>query len=244
MKTTLVRKLSLLSSLALSALLVGPANAEQPSLTVYVSTDGWIRSDQQTFAGADRLAIGQVAGGADLRALLDFDFKDVSLPTNAKFESATLSLYYVKDEGGSSGSLSLSVDVHELKTSFTGSATWLTSNGTDSWATNGGDFDATVLASKTVSASSTSSFQEFTGTGLDTLVETALENNSVVNLLLKASDEMANTDRQLLWFYSDSWLNGVSKAKLTIYYSLVPEPSTYALVAGVLLMMFCFVKRR
>ncbi len=99
--------------------------------------------------------------------LLKFDLS--SIPADATFESATLSMYYL---GYDSGHHDLTVQVHALKRDWQeNAATWLFATGTDMWGAPGAgdtasDVEATPVASVVVKPATTTTKVQFDVTSL------------------------------------------------------------------------------
>ncbi|AHF92012.1 anchor protein [Opitutaceae bacterium TAV5] len=242
----LLRTKTLLTASALLATLFTGSLTRADSLPVSMSADTWIRSDNATFNGNTALlGIGQVAGGGDLRSLLSFDLAGVSLPEDATFVSASLMLYF-NGPDSTSISTTLTIDVHELTTSFSETAANWNSNGTTAWANPGGDYDSTILASANISTKAPAGAVTWSDSSLDSVVQTALTNGTTLNLLLKAGNETGNTERQLLWFASGADHSATRPvAYLVIDYTVIPEPSTIALLgAAAALVAATFLRRR
>ncbi|MEV2273045.1 DNRLRE domain-containing protein, partial [Nonomuraea africana] len=89
-------------------------------------------------AGQKRLQVGNTATAlGNTRAVVSFgDFAD-QVPTGAEITGASLSLWEASTTG-----TGVSLDAHKLTKSFDETATW-----TSPWASQGGDYDPTALAS-------------------------------------------------------------------------------------------------
>ncbi|MDR1284234.1 MAG: DNRLRE domain-containing protein [Opitutaceae bacterium] len=236
----------------LVALPVFAAAAANDPISVSVSADAWIRSDNKNQSSANASnAVGQISEGGNARALLRFDFSEISLPENATFASVSLVIIRANVDS-SSESATVTFNVHELTTSFNESATWNKSNASDDWTTagGGGDYDSIVLASADLGTKTAIYTPDsFSGDGLNSIVKNALENGSVLNLLIKTADEDTFTNRHLIWFKSmtdsNSNLTSSANATLLIEYTMIPEPATTAaLFAGVAILAAIGILRR
>ena len=98
-------------------------------------------SSVQNF-GAATLLLSNSQSNAQSRLALRFDLSGI--PAGATIQSAVMELYYASSRVTSTETLRL----HRITRSWTElGATWRTYDGTNNWATQGGDFDPAVVAS-------------------------------------------------------------------------------------------------
>jgi RHS repeat-associated protein len=124
------------------------------------------------------------------RTLLNFDLHDI--PTNASVTAATLSLWQTNILRGSG-----TLNVHRMTSDFTegtgintctgDGATWYERSPGVSWAKPGGDFDATVVASKVKTAGDQPQWDDFTVTS--TVQQWVRGDAPNLGFLLKLADE-------------------------------------------------------
>jgi parallel beta-helix repeat protein len=133
------------------AMFTAVASADQTT-KIYPSYDSYIdRENPNTAYGTSSyLILGAfVNSGQERRDLVQFDLSSISGRT---VTDATLHMYrWQKYRTGS-----LDADVHRVTQSWVeSSATWNKYDGTHNWASAGGDFDATVIASTTLAGEPT-----------------------------------------------------------------------------------------
>lgn len=209
-----------------------------------------IRSDAQgnNFGSDPSLIVGKTTAPAILRGLLSFDLS--VLPADATITG--ISLVLVSSGTGSIANEAGNVvlNLHQLTGTFvegggtaagtpsTTTATWVRRDGTDLWATPGGDFTTllstasadptTFLAGNSLTFASTADFIAS--------AQTAFDEGDPFGMLLKlnATSEGENL-RRPFFFVSDNPSNTGSSIpanspKLVIDY--IPEPGTSALLLG------------
>jgi hypothetical protein len=179
---------------------------------------------------------GSDGGLATLRSVLAFDIA-AALPGNARIDAVTLTLTPTTPRFRAGGTLSL----HRLQRAFgegssiasmggagggvasPGDATWTAAVlGTDLWSTPGGDFDAAALAT----ASAPFDPVVLTSALLVADVQQALDAPSQhFGWLLKLTDEALAAIR-----YGSFQSTTGSGPKLTIDYTVVPEPASASLL--------------
>lgn len=130
------------------------------------------------------------------RALFMFDIS--SLPGGAVIDSVTLSLHLATVVGAGT----LTMDVHRLTHSWTkAGVTWNKYDGASAWATPGGDYDATVLGSASVSAApawydftlSASVIAALLSANYGVLVKGASENGGINDRIFDASGGLTSS---------------------------------------------------
>ncbi|MDR1279609.1 MAG: DNRLRE domain-containing protein [Opitutaceae bacterium] len=226
--------LPLFLSLACAATTAGLSAAE---ITVHATADAYIRGDSVNGNGgtSSPLIVGQLAssGSNDMRALLHFDFSGVSIPAGATVNSVKLVLT-VSGTDPNDGDAEVSLDLHQMTTSWSeNEVTWNSASTGVTWTTSGGggDYNSPALATTNVPTRKNGVYT-WESTTLSGIVNTAISDNSTLDLLLKSSDE-TGTLRTLLRFLSRE--PGIATApRLVIDYTpaAIPEPVTTALLLG------------
>lgn len=219
-------KLCLLSTLALSSGLSGA------SLDLTATDDAYIRESQGNQGDNDRVLIGDTTTADDfLRVALAFDLTNPLL-TGATINSATLTMTYAEDDSSSANEL-VTIDLHQLSSSFTNDGvTWTSRNGTDDWTTAGGDFGG-ILASASTNpfTASTNDTVTFSSGALATQAQGTIGGSLFLLLKLNNEDTAA---RNIVRFYGEAGVDTEGPvASLNLNYTAVPEPSAFALVMGV-----------
>ena len=97
-----------------------------------------------SYCSSNELEVGSETGSVD-RSVVKFDLS--SLPTDAAILSAGL------DANCATSAHTQDLEVHRLTRAFTSSVTWNKYDGTNAWTSAGGDFDSSVAATTTASAS-------------------------------------------------------------------------------------------
>jgi choice-of-anchor C domain-containing protein len=122
--------------------------------TVASTTDTYVASAFTTtnYGNSTSLIVNRSGGGiGSQRPLIFFSISDI--PTGATITSATLELNATAVSG------SMSVEVYRMTRAWSeNGATWNTSDGSTSWTTVGGDFNATAVSTITASATGIHSF--------------------------------------------------------------------------------------
>lgn len=248
MKTTPLRIPSLYPLLAAISLLAANApaavitlqNGVSPTTGYSGATSTFIRSDNPTTnystyldATHSQFIVGNTSAGADIRSLLSFNLS--VLPANATINSATLTLTTAAADATSSNTL-VQLDLLSLTTAFTASqATWNNYATGSAWTTPGGDYNPTILSSLslnpvTIPANTASTFAS--SASLVSSLQSAYNASSSVELMVKLDNETGTT-RNIFFFVGDgSTPTGTYRPSLTIDYTVVPEPSTAALLGG------------
>ena len=170
-----------------------------------------------------------------------FDLSDPLL-TGATINSATVT-FTIRENDGASQNTTITLNLHQLTSSFTNDGvTWTSRNGTNNWTNPGGDFGGVLSSASgnpsTIGAGNT---MAFSSASLATAVDGAV--GGTLNLLLK-SDVENTTARNLFRFASSRNTEGdpdYSGPVLTIDYTPIPEPSA-ALLGG--LGLLALLRRR
>ncbi|MFK7910039.1 MAG: DNRLRE domain-containing protein [Akkermansiaceae bacterium] len=175
-----------------------------------------------------------------LRTAVAFDLSNPLL-TGATINSATLT-FTARDADSSSANGTITLDLHQLSSSFTNDGvTWTSRNGTDNWITAGGDFGA-ALASTTGDPGTTAPGDtfSFSSGSLAGAAESSIGGSFY--LLAKTDSENNDSTRRLFRFASSRNTTSAPGPVLTIDYTPIPEPSTALL--GALGGLFLLRRRR
>ncbi|MDP0497205.1 MAG: DNRLRE domain-containing protein [Verrucomicrobiota bacterium JB024] len=239
--------------LASTALMLGLATAAQ---AVDISFQNGIYPDvsyagvQSTFVRADnansnynnydsgnRFITGTTGNATNpqIRSLLSFDLS--TLPDAAVIESVTLTLRsYGAD--GTSQNQSIQIDLMAMTESF--------DQTTATWNTSGTDYASTVLSSHSINPTIASGFQTWgSTTDFVAAVQSAVDGSGILNLMLKLPDGVETAgNRDIFFFYSDSYSTNQSYTpELSITYT-IPEPATLSLGFGLGVGLLILLRRR
>lgn len=205
---------------AVCAVLSGPI-AAAATLTLTSTADSYIRASQSNEGDNNLVLIGDTTNTDDfLRGVFAFDLNNTALTADPVIiNSATLTLTSDRIDS-SSQDASIVIDFHELSASFTESGvTWFSRNGADNWSSPGGDFGA-VLASASANPTSIGVGTEvdWSSAALASAAETAVGGSFHLIGKLNIEDD---SQRNVFFFES----TGASQPRLTLDYTVVPEPS-------------------
>lgn len=211
----------------LAATLASAGLAFAEILTLNPAADSTIRSTQGNQGTSHELQAGDTTTSSDfIRSALAFDLSNPLL-TGATINSVTLTLRVGNQDTGSQ-STTMTVNLHQLASSFTTlGVTWTSRDGTNDWTTPGGDFGG-VLASITGNpntATAGTAFN-FSSGALASAAQDAI--GGTLSLLVKSQVEN-NTNRNLFRFASSRNTTTSRRPVLTINYSL-PETTPPAIV--------------
>jgi len=220
----------------------GASFASAVTLVLNPSADTYLRQDlpTQTSASGSEMLVGHIVSGTpEMRGLLTFDLS--SLPANAVIDSVTLRLQRTEDTISQVATVSL--QLHQVTEAFTASqASWNNRATGTPWTTAGGTFDSTVLASVSAATRSTADVIWSSSTGLVSAFQASYEGAGSISLLVLDPSISAST-RELFRFRTNE--AGASFApELTLTYSIVPEPSAAALLAGCAGLALTVARRR
>jgi hypothetical protein len=216
----------------------------------------------------EALFAGNTGGGSPRRSLLQFDLG--AIPDNATITGAALTLFVDQAANATARTISL----FELTQAWTtgssnavaspgqgvaaqaGDATWLHrsfpggGSGGALWATQGGTFDPAVVASASVGAVSTpgnpASVYTWAGPGMVASVQGWLDDPATNFGWILVGNESA-TQSVKRFVSGDAAVDDWLKPNLRLTYDLappIPEPSTWALLAGGLLLVGAAGRRR
>ena len=163
-------------------------------------------SSVQNF-GAATLLLSNSQTNAQSRLLLRFDLSGI--PSGATIQSAVLELFYQSSRVTSSETLRL----HRITRSWTEmGTTWRTYDGVGNWTSQGGDFDAAIVASATLDGT-VNVWKAWTVTSLvQSWVQGTFVNNG---MLLESALLSGNNERR---FVSSENASTTLRPKLTITY--------------------------
>ena len=191
-----------------------PADAKQTDVSFFSSSTSCSNygTDYRMFVGP--------GGGSLSRAFLGFDLRGV--PATATINSATMSLWHPTNV-----SSSMTVRAHRVTRDWdegTGAstcsgdgATWYDAQSGGKWATNGGDFDPTALATVAKTAGDTPRWDAFNLTGQ---VQSWVNGtNPNLGVMLKADDETVSTSRYLYYYSDDVASSPTLRPKLEVLYT-------------------------
>lgn len=230
-------------------------------LAVEKDTSIFSTNQNNTAGGNDVIYVGKNNGGATRRALLQFDVASSGIPLGSTIDAVTVTLHLddwtgtafgadrvvsayrlispwgdgTTGSGGSSGGSgqgTLATANGDVTWTY---RSWSTSDPTPpllSWATPGGHFAGGASAATLISASSNptpGSIYSWSGAGLVADVQSWLDGSTPNHGWLLRDAEGVNGS--LLQFYSKEFANAAFRPTLTISYTAVPEPQTWALTA-------------
>lgn len=243
-----LRRIVALTSLALAGV-CHPASAETMSLTPVADTTLQSALPNNNLGDGTSFQAGGRRQGGVARALLRFDIAG-SLPAGATVNSASLTVNVV---GVPSGAVNSVFDLHRLQAGWgegngsdhggsaggAGQATWNNRLGSGTpWTSAGGDFSATVSASRAIAG-----FGAYTFSSTGNLVADVQNwlNSPAGNFgwLLQSQSEITPTSIRRFASRDDA----VNRPLLTIQYTVVPEPTALSLGALALLAGAIFRKR-
>jgi hypothetical protein len=205
--------------------------------------------------GDDRLRVGvgnSSAGWGDLRSFLGFDL--VGIPQTATITDVSLSLTNL-----GVGWLAPNVDIYRVTAPGTlveGNGTYATSNGsgmtwarydaTNAWATPGGDYSSTVLATIAGTPSAPAAVTVGSTAELVAAAQSALNGATPLNLILVTRNINVSWPGSMWVFASDDYSDASQRPMLTVTYNTaVPLPSTgLAAMAALGLLGLTRVSRR
>lgn len=250
-------KLRQLTPLVLFAMAAHTAFAA--TLTLNPTADNHIRNGNsgpsltQNYGGNIEMLAGTVGASDFARTLLAFDLSSPLL-TGATINSVSLTFTTTTTDTGST-SATVGYSLYQLTQTFTEGSGTVASPSTDdstwanrttgtAWTTAGGTFNSTVLSSystnpNTLAAGSTVTFGS---TSNFTSVVSSSIGASYFGLLLKQTTE--GSVRELLRLASGENATSSNWPVLTIDYTAVPEPSTYAVLAGLGALGWAAARRR
>lgn len=250
-----------LASAALCAAMISATAATAASVTITSVGDANIRSDQATSNsnGSQLVLVGDTATAA-IRGVFSFDL-DIPELANATIDSVTLKLFAAGQDGGTTDTNPVTLDVYQLVTGFDETqVTWNVSSTGTNWSTDGGltsspggAYSGTLLASLTTMATGITANQEFSfassGDNFSGSVSSTLGGDKTLNLLVKLSSE--DGTRDIFRFNAGTNSNPANplaaaayRPQLVIEYSAIPEPSAFVALAGLGALGFVSSRRR
>jgi hypothetical protein len=230
------------------------SSASAASLTFEVDRDTTLIDflPDNNFGGEPDFSVGALVN-KDQRSIVGFDVSALN-GLYSTIDSITLSLTL---RGDVSSASELVNQVYAISAANQGwseaTSTWNNAaGGTGGWAGTAGlgtavtDYDSTLLASTAFAAdSSAGTVIDFTFTG-NTVALTALIDtwNSIANPGLLLLDPDGASAGERIKYYSSEDGTSTNRPELTVTYTAVPEPGTYALIAGCFALTSVMVRRR
>ena len=181
---------------------------------------------------------GSSAWRGSMRSLLAFDL--TGIPDASTIDAVTLQMtIYGYEDAGSTPPL---IEVHEIAASTTmveSEVSWPNVRAATPWATAGGDYLSAVLSSASGDASpSPGEVVSFSSTPSFALAAQGASNaGSPLELILLSPDAEADTGTQQRWhhFADDIHSNASWRPRLTVEYTVIPEPSTLVVCSSLTL---------
>lgn len=211
-----------------AATLAGAQLASADTLVLSPTDDSTIRVNTVNQGANQAILVGDTVTANDfLRIALTFDLSNPVL-TGATINSATLTLS-VRTVDGTSEDAPVTINLHQLTSSFTnGGVTWTSRDGTNDWTTPGGDFGG-VLTSLSANPRTVTLFQglDFSGAGLTSAATSAV--GGPLYLLVKLDVE-DNTTRTIFQLASKENTTAAPKPVLTIDYTPANDSTPPAIV--------------
>ncbi len=216
----------------------------------YQTGAAWFRSsDTSGNFNAQFIVVGTKTTPDVLRSALSFDL--AALPDLTQIDSVTLTVRADRDHADStSGNYGL--DLQELTRSFVESeVTWASYSMGNNWTTPGGDFNSTVLSH--VDANPYSfvtdgpSYTFSSGAAFVQAAQDAYDNDESLDLILRSlgAEGLATYVQANFYVRSDEYATASNRPKLTVNYSIIPEPSTLVLLGiGSLVALAVGIRRR
>lgn len=216
-------------------------------MTVYPTTDGYIRGSGSFFTNSTILVGTTGTAGDFLNGLFSFDLS--SIPNGMQIDSISFTLYSAQADAASVDS-AVTFQVYELLRDFTSAATWTKYSANDPWQVDGAygaqDRGASPLSSLAWNPKSPSPTRGTAYTFDSSAAFIAAANNSLINdgiLNLWLGLETSVTGRHIASLVS-SEDTGSFDPRLTISYSPIPEPaSVWLMMASLGVIAFSFRRR-
>lgn len=227
--------------LYLALALAGTPCINAATLSLSATDGAYIRASQSGTGGNSLIIVGDTTTANDyLRGALAFDLSSPLL-AGATINSVTLTLTIASDDSGTSANLIDTVNLHQLSASFTNDdVSWTSRNGTDTWATPGGDFGGVLdSADGNSSLVDTGDLFNFSGASLTSAGEGAVGGS----LYLIAALATEDATRSVFRFAAENNPDEALRPVLTIDYTAVPEPSG-ALLMGLAGLLGVLRRRR
>ena len=214
--------------------------------SISVSGDTFMRSDQPSVISSSsaQLLAGSLDTDANFRGILKFDLSSYASDT---FENISLNLFGAADDATSADALS-TLSLYALNvTPDTVNADWDGPTAVTSWSNSAGgvlgtDFGPTLLSSTTGDAGS------FTvGTALtfddSAAFQSALNDaaGGTISFIITSSSESVSGVRSLFRFASQD--NTTAANRPVLSFTVIPEPSSYAMTAGILAFGVMMIRR-
>lgn len=173
-----------------------------------------------------------------MRAVMGFDL--TGIPNGSVITSVTLDMV-VDHTGGTVPAVNMHAINHATATVDEAEVSWTEIQSGTSWASAGGDYDATVLSSISGWASGVTSVQFASTAALVSAVQASLDGGTPFEFILIAPDAEASNSLNYVYFQSDDHVDPNRHPVLTVGYTAVPEPVSLSLLTLGGLLLF---KRR
>jgi RHS repeat-associated protein len=193
-----------------------------------------------TYGTQEFMRIGSDRSTTNTRALLRFDLNDI--PTGSTVTAATMSTWKIASNAAATVSAYRGTrDWVEGSAGCFNGATWYTSANGVNWTAQGGDYDAAVVASRSVAAGEPAGWHDY---NIKSVVQQWVNGDKPnQGLLLRVSDESRTVLNNLEYAASD-WADVSKRPKLAVTYAdgshaiaptvAVASPAAFALARGVL----------
>jgi hypothetical protein len=218
--------------LILAATLAGTQLASADTLVLSPTDDSTIRLNTVNQGGNQALIVGDTLPNPPtnselIRTALAFDLSNPAL-AGATINSVTLTLS-VRTVDGTSVNAPVTIDLHQLASSFTNlGVTWTSRDGTNNWTTPGGDISG-VLASLSANPRTVTLAQSlvFSGASLTSAAQSAAGGSFYLLAKLAVED---TADRNVFQFASNDNTTATPKPVLTIDYTPAADSTPPAIV--------------
>jgi RHS repeat-associated protein len=155
-----------------------------------------------TYGTESWMRVGSDDGSTTLwRSLIAFDLKDI--PPGSSITSATMSLWKIASNAAATvNAYRVTRDWVEGTYGCFNGATWYTAANGINWTTNGGDYDSTLVSSRTVAAGEAAGWHDFTITSAAQQWVSGTQPN--LGLLLRVADESRTVKNDIDYTASDA----------------------------------------
>ena len=180
--------------------------------------------------------VGALSGTAPLRGLMAFGLDEI--PPLSTIDDVTLELTIKRTDirGVGFGDIGLYLtDPSITETMVEEQATWNLINTGNPWPTGGGDPTTLLSSIPEFGNEAVGTVKTFASTAaLVAAAQAALDGGSTLNMVVMAPDAEALNQRNFMGYYSDNEALLGKRPKLTIAFTLIPEPSTIGLLLAAL----------
>jgi hypothetical protein len=193
----------------------------------------------------DQIIVGSYSNGTVLlRGLLEFDLTAIETAAGGSaFTIDSVSLVMHTDSESTSGSDPITFYLNLLGTNSVFDETTVTWDNAPTEA--GGTIGTSLSSVEFTPTSTTNTDQTFASTGnFTTAVSEALATSANTISLILSTNVTAGDASSFARFVSDEASSLADRPELIVNYSLVPEPSSFALLLGGASLLVCFQRRR